>query len=638
MCGIVGYIGEKQAVPILMKGLAKLEYRGYDSAGIAVISDREIAIHKTTGKLENLARKIKGMTIPGTIGIGHTRWATHGGVTDLNAHPHASCKRDLVVIHNGIIENYQELKEDLLAKGHVFQSETDTEVIAHLIEQEFDTLPTLSTGNPLTEAVRRALSQVEGGYAIVVLHRNRPDTIVAARMHNPLIIGLGKGENLVASDIPALLDYTKVVCDLENGQMAEISKNSVRISNLQGKEQPLVTRTITWDVAQAEKGGYPHFLIKEIHETPAVLRDVLRNKIRRGSINPQPLGLEGLDLRKINKITLLGCGSAAYACLYGKYLLEKWTRITTEVQVGSEFRYHQPIIDGSTLVIALSQSGETADTLASIELAKKAKPMRTIGVINAIGSSMTRQVDQVCLLQAGPEISVASTKAFSSMIVSLALMALHIGKVRGVQTDDSFLSEINRLPELTSKVLEQEHEIARIATYYIHHQDAYYIGRDVNYPSALEGSQKLKELSYIHAEAYPAGELKHGPNAVIYDHFPIICLVPEGHVYKKMISNIQEMKARKASILSFATEGDTRIAAHSDHVVFLPRTSEEISVMVNTLAMQLFAYYVTLYKGYSIDQPRSLQKYFPKPGEITAPPKSIDIDKPRNLAKSVTVE
>ncbi|HNT29750.1 MAG TPA: glutamine--fructose-6-phosphate transaminase (isomerizing) [bacterium] len=640
MCGIVGYIGKQPALPILLAGLEKLEYRGYDSAGVAIYDGSQVVIEKKVGKLQALKDHLVDTPLKGSLGIGHTRWATHGGVTDYNAHPHASCDGRLVVIHNGIIENYQAIRRDLLQKKHKFVSETDTEVLAHLIEEEYKQLP--ASANHLTDAVRRALNQVEGGYAIVVINADSPDIMIAARMHNPLIIGKGVGENFVASDVPALLEHTKTVYDLKNGEIAEISAEKVNVTDLHGREVCCEMRKITWDAQQAEKGGYPHFLIKEIHETPSVLADVLRGRIEKKenavSFSPDTLGLSGLDMKKISKIILMGCGSAYYACLYGKYIFEKLTQITTEAVVGSEYRYHQPIIDSETMVIALSQSGETADTLASLTVAKAMQPLRTIGLINALGSSMTREVDAVCTLQAGPEISVASTKVFSAMITNLLLIALYVAQQKKSCAIADITEEMLAMPDSTNMVLQQEDEIARIATFYINHQSAYYIGRDVNYPAALEGAQKLKELSYIHAEAYPAGELKHGPNAVIYPGFPVICLAPQGRVYKKMISNIQEMKAREAQILAFATIGDTDIREHADHVIYLPQCSEQLSVVYATIAMQLFAYYVTLYKGFSIDNPRALQKTYPKPGMITDIPKSIDIDKPRNLAKSVTVE
>lgn len=653
MCGIVGYTGSKQALPVLIGGLSRLEYRGYDSAGVAIWGEGKLKIEKAVGKLDNLKQQLKGRKIPGTLGIGHTRWATHGGVTKANAHPHTSQHGKLALIHNGIIENYQELRAELEKKGNKFRSQTDTEVLAHQIEAEYESLEQVGSENPdgleailsgrsvLLEATRRALQKVEGGYAIVVMHQDHPDLLVVARQHNPLIIGMGEGENLVASDVPALLDYTRKVCDLDNGELASLTPTDVKLYGLNGQRHRLNTRRIEWDAAVAEKGGYPHFLIKEIHETPRVMREVLSGRIRQEKVVGKALGLDGIDFSNITKITLLGCGSAAYACYLGKYLIERWGGITVEVAFGSEYRYHAPVVDGNTLVIALSQSGETADTLASIARAKQGNPARVIGIINALGSSMTREVDAVCPLQAGPEISVASTKAFSSMALTLSLMALYIGQERQHLSQEeiaAFLKELQTMPTLAEKVLKIEDEIARLSVHYIHHQSAYYIGRDVNYPSAMEGTQKLKELSYIHAEAYPAGELKHGPNAVIEPGFPVICLVPEGEVYKKMLSNIQEMKARGASILAFATEGDKLIAEHAEHVISLPKTSQELSVLVNTIAMQLFAYYVTLYKGYSIDHPRRLKKFYPKPGQKITAPKSIDIDKPRNLAKSVTVE
>lgn len=653
MCGIVGYVGKREALPVLLEGLSKLEYRGYDSSGVAILQAGELQIERAVGKLQNLKNKLQEHPIPGQIGIGHTRWATHGGVTENNAHPHRSQSGRIATIHNGIIENYLELKDKLTKVGFSFYSETDTEVLVNLIEYEYQQLTLHFSTKPglqqeflghrqlFTEAVRLALQKVEGGYAIIAMHTDAPNLLVAGRMHNPLILGLGENENLIGSDVPALLDYTQTVCDLGNGQLAEVTADQINLYNLQGESQTKQTRQIEWSATQAEKGGFAHFMIKEIYETPQVFRDVIAGKIRGDRIDGERLGLAEINWQEIDKITLLGCGSAAYACAYGKYLLERWGRITTEVVVGSEYRYHEPVISDKTLVIALSQSGETADTMASIAKAREGRPARIIGVINAMGSSMTREVDSICPLQAGPEISVASTKAFSSMALTLVLIALYVAQEREtlpVEQIGKFLAEIKGLDKLAEQVLLQKDNIARYSVHYIHHPSAYYIGRDVNYPSAMEGAQKLKEVSYIHAEAYAAGELKHGPNAVIHPGFPIIALAPKGHVYKKMISNIQEMKAREAHILAIGTVGDQGLSQHADHVILLPETSEELSVLLNTIAMQLFAYYVTLYKGYSIDNPRELKKFYPEPHEIGEPPKSIDIDKPRNLAKSVTVE
>ncbi|HDS11566.1 MAG TPA: glutamine--fructose-6-phosphate transaminase (isomerizing), partial [Candidatus Wirthbacteria bacterium] len=431
MCGIIGYTGSKQVLPILIEGLSKLEYRGYDSAGIAIITTEKLLVKKEIGKLENLRKKLDNSPIKGHCGIGHTRWATHGGVTQTNAHPHTDCSGKLAIIHNGIIENYLDLKADLASKGHDFKSQTDSEIMAHLIEEELKSIQKGSVqediSHPLALAVYRATKQAEGGFALVVVHHDYPGTMIVSRMHNPLIIGLGEGENLIASDVPALLEHTKKVYDLKNEEIALIDQDQVLLYDSLGRHTKMKTRQINWDAQQAQKGGYPHFLIKEIHETPEILTNVLRGKVKGTKLNQETLGLADLDLGRINKVTFLACGSAAYACMYAKYLIEKWARITSEVFVGSEFRYHSPIIDQHTLVIAVSQSGETADTLASINLAKKFKPARIIGVINAIGSSLTREVDQVCHLQAGPEISVASTKALSSMLLTLALQALAIG-------------------------------------------------------------------------------------------------------------------------------------------------------------------------------------------------------------------
>jgi glucosamine--fructose-6-phosphate aminotransferase (isomerizing) len=603
MCGIVGYVGPRFAAPILLDGLKRLEYRGYDSAGIAVLNQGRIEIEKCEGKLENLFAALDGRTVPGFLGLGHTRWATHGEPSQTNAHPHPDCTGRLVVVHNGIIENYAALRQELLSRGHRFVSETDTEVVAHLIEEAYE--------GDLAEATRKALRGVRGAYAIGVFSVDEPELLVGARLFSPLVVGLGQGENYLASDIPALLPHTRRALILEDGEVVALDRQGVRVWTLEGEEVHREPFHISWDLEAAEKGGYPHFVLKEIHEQPEAIKNALR-----GRLDGERLGLsevEGLDLSQIDRGYIVACGTSSYAALVGKRLIEEWARLPMEVAIASEFRYGFPVIDPRTLVILISQSGETADTLAALRLAKERGAL-TLALANIMGSSITRGADRVLYLQAGPEIGVVATKTYIAELVVVALLALELARRRGLLAESQIgevVREVRALPRKMERVLESEEKIARLARRYADRRSFFFIGRGVDYPTALEGALKLKEISYIHAEGYPAGELKHGPIAMLDPEVPVVALATKGAQYPKIISNIQEVRARKAQVLALATEGDEDIEA--DEVIYVPDTLEPLKPILSIVPWQLFAYYVARERG-------------------------CDIDKPRNLAKSVTVE
>lgn len=606
MCGIVGYVGYRNAKDVLIDGLAKLEYRGYDSAGVAVKTPEGLQVRKKAGKLANLARDLDLSPVAGTLGIGHTRWATHGLPNDTNAHPHATEDGRIVIIHNGIIENYLALKEGLMARGHTFQSETDSEVLAHLIEEKYD-------GN-LEGAVRAALSEVRGAYGIVVTHVDHRE-IVAARTVSPLVMGVGEGEMFLASDVPALLPYTRDMVFLHDGDLVVLSDDGYRITDLAGEAQAREVTHIDWDAEAAEKGGFETYMLKEIHEQPVALTNTLIGRLHdeTGEVN---LDIH-LDPASFKRISIVACGTAYYAGLVGEYLIEQLARIPVEVDVASEYRYRQPLVNENTLVIVVSQSGETIDTLEALKEAKK-YGARTLGVINAKGSSMTREVDDVLYIHAGPEIGVASTKAYTSMVSAMLLLALWLGRARGTLNAEKgaeLLAAVRELPRLVEETLapERVENIERIARKYAHARDYLFLGRGVNAPTAFEGALKLKEISYIHAEAYAAGEMKHGPIALIDADLPVVVVATESFLLEKTISNIQEVKARSGQVIAVVSDGDTEAARHADDVIFVPRVGEMVSPVVNAVAMQLLAY-------------------------ATATVLGKDVDKPRNLAKSVTVE
>jgi len=611
MCGIVGYVGPKRVVPILLEGLKRLEYRGYDSAGVAFLQDGRMTIHRSVGKIKELENALWGKDLPGTVGIGHTRWATHGRPTEENAHPHTDCSGDLVVVHNGIIENYVALKEKLLAEGHRFRSETDTEVLAHLIEKHLAAEPDLDA------AVRHALSNVVGAYAIAVLWRGAPDRIVGARCSSPLVVGLGEGEYFLASDIPALLNHTRNVLFLEDEEVALLTPEGVSVTTLQGDPVSRPVEKVLWSPILAEKGGYKHFMMKEIYEQPRAVRDTIRGRYSEeaGQVYLEDTGVMDRALDRITKVFFVACGTSWHAGLVGKFMLEELVRLPVEVDYSSEFRYRDPVVDENTLVVAISQSGETLDTMAALRDAKR-RGCPILSICNVVGSSIARESDAVLYTHAGPEIGVASTKAFTSQLAALYLLALYLGRRRGrldAARTRELLAGLVHLPQQMEGVLHHDAELEALSHGFYGKSDFLYLGRGINYPVALEGALKLKEISYIHAEGYPGGEMKHGPIALITEEMPVVVLAPKDRVYEKMLGNIQEVKARDGQVIAFGTEGDAELAAKVDHCLTVPRTSHLLTPVLLALPLQLLAYHIAVRKG-------------------------CDVDQPRNLAKSVTVE
>ncbi len=612
MCGIVGYVGGQNAVPVLISGLESLEYRGYDSAGVAVLNNNEIGIRKTKGKVDNLRNLLLNVPVSGKVGIGHTRWATHGAPSDLNAHPHFSNDDKIAVVHNGIIENYQELKNELEKKGYVFQSETDTETVAHLIDDYYKEC------SDLLEAVRKTLERIEGSYALGVLCTDYPDQLIAARKESPLIVGLGKSENFIASDIPAILNYTKDAYILGDKELALVKADSVKLYDIEGNEIEREVYTYKWDVEAAQKNGYDHFMLKEIYEQPKVVKDNLSKRFSDDgkSINLDGIKLGKAELENINQIYIVACGTAYYAGLIGKYLLERIVRIPVNADVASEFRYKDPLIDEHTLVIVISQSGETADTHSALKLAKE-RGARVLGVVNAVGSSIARDANDVLYTLAGFEIAVASTKAFSAQVVAMYLITLHIAQELG-KIDEKTFAEIktamDKLPSQINDILTKAvPAIRRFVNKYIDSKNVFYIGRGLDYVVGMEGSLKLKEIAYLHSEPYAAGELKHGPIALIEKATLVVGVVTQESLFDKTKSNIKEVKARGAKVLAIAMAGNRSIEEVADDVIYIPRTHWMLTSLLANIPQQLFAYYMALGLG-------------------------EDIDKPRNLAKSVTVE
>ncbi|MGC8905118.1 glutamine--fructose-6-phosphate transaminase (isomerizing) [Thermus sp.] len=599
MCGIVGYVGFRNATDVLLDGLKRLEYRGYDSAGVAVRTPEGLKVVKRSGKLSALEAALKGAGLEGPLGIGHTRWATHGAPTDPNAHPHATEDGKIALIHNGIFENYLELKEALRGRGHRFASETDSEVLAHLVEERYQ--------GDLFQAVREALGEVRGAYAAVVVHEDREE-IVAARTVSPLVIGLGEGENFLASDVPALLPYTRKVIFLHDGDVARITREGVEITDLEGRPVQREVVEVDWTLEAAEKGGFPHYMLKEIYEQPWVLENTLGGRLREEEGDVE-LGL-ALDPREVDRVQVIACGTAGYAGWYGKYLLEALARIPTEWDVASEYRYRDPLVDGKTLALAISQSGETIDTLEGLREAKR-KGARSLGVINAKGSTLTREVEEVLYIHAGPEIGVASTKAYTAMLAAMALLAVRFGRARGTLDKEEarkLVREMRKLPRLVEEALEQRPLIAHIAEKYHQAQDFLFLGRHVQTPTAYEGALKLKEISYIHAEAYPAGEMKHGPIALIDEHLPVVVLATQGPLYEKTLSNIQEVRARGGKVIAVATQGDEGIRKLAQDVIYVPEVHPLLAPIVSVVPLQLLAYEVAVLLGRDVDQPRNLAK------------------------------
>jgi len=611
MCGIVGYIGNKAAQSILLSGLKRLEYRGYDSAGMALILAKKnnISVRKSPGKISALEKILKTRPLVGTVGIAHTRWATHGAPTQENAHPHEDCNGEIALAHNGIIENYETLKRALIKEGHKFRSQTDTEVIIHLIEKFYKNIP-------LEDAVRKALKLLVGSYAIAVVSSREPAKLVGARSGSPLIAGLGKDENFLASDVPAILEYTKDVIFLDEGEVAVLSKDAYRITNLDGKTVAKKCTRINWDIAQAQKQGFKHFMLKEINEQPGIVENLLNLHILKdNTIVFVEQNISPEKLKSIKNISIVACGTAYHAGLAGKYVLEATCAVPISVDVSSEFRYRDLLIDQDTLVIAISQSGETADTLAGAREARK-RGAAVLAVCNVLGSTLTRESDGVIYTHAGPEIGVASTKAYTAQLVALYLFAFYFSGIKNtlsVGRRNKLLDELKRAPGLMEKVLKEQDTIARLARRHSHFGSFLYLGRNINYPSALEGALKLKEISYIPAEGYAAGEMKHGPIALIDEYRAVVCIAPESKVYDKMLSNIQEIHSRKGKIIAIATDKDDKIPELTEEIIYTPRIDELFSPLIMALPLQLLAYHIAAKRG-------------------------CDVDQPRNLAKSVTVE
>jgi glutamine---fructose-6-phosphate transaminase (isomerizing) len=614
MCGIIGYIGDKPVVPVLIEGLRRLEYRGYDSAGVAVVNGHGIDVRRSAGKLSNLEQVIEKEPLSGLYGLGHTRWATHGRPTEENAHPHRDCTGKIVVVHNGIIENYLELKRELQSNGHTFVTETDTEVVAHLVEQEWK-------GDGLEHAVLRAMQRLRGLFAIVLLSSDDSEKLVAVRNGPPVVVGLGANEWFVASDIPAILQHTRDVAFLDDQEMAVVTREGVAFRNLAGEPLEKQTQRVTWDPVQAEKAGFKHFMLKEIYEQPTAVRETILGRVSEdsGRVFLDEIQLSDDALRGINKVLLIACGTSWHAGLVGKFLIEQLAGVPTEVDYGSEFRYRRPIVDDKTLTVVITQSGETADTLAALREAKS-KGARSIAICNVVGSMATREAEGTLYTHAGPEIGVASTKAFTCQLVALHLLAQYLGHVRGTLTEEQrrkHVGDLMRLPFQLEHVLKTTKQVEEVAARFHNRSDFLYLGRGINYPIALEGALKLKEISYIHAEGYPAGEMKHGPIALIDERMPVVAIAPADHVYEKMLSNIQEAKARGGSVIAITTEGDDTIwrllDSKTDAIISLPAMPPELAPVAIVIPLQLLAYDIAIRRG-------------------------CDVDQPRNLAKSVTVE
>lgn len=611
MCGIVGYVGKEQAAPILLDGLSKLEYRGYDSAGMAVYDGDKIVINKTTGRLKVLSELTHdGATMPGNIGIGHTRWATHGEPSEVNAHPHFNENRTIAVVHNGIIENYQKLRNILVERGYKFRSETDTEVVAHLLDYYYNKYDK----DPLTALVK-VIHRVEGSYALGILFADHPDVVYAVRKDSPLIVGQSEEGNLIASDVPAVLKYTRDVFFIENGEIARLTKDTIAFYNVDGEPIEKQSKHIDWDINAAEKNGYEHFMLKEIYEQPKAVRDTISPRIKDNDIVIEELGMTDEEIREIKKIYIVACGSAYHTGVTCKYIFEGLARIPVEVDLASEFRYRNPILEDGTLVIIISQSGETADSLAALRLAKE-QGIKTLGIVNVVGSSIAREADKVMYTWAGPEIAVATTKAYSCQLVAQYLLALKFAKARGKITEEElkeYLHEMEMLPNQIEILLGNKEKIQKFANRYVAAKDVFFIGRGIDYAISLEGSLKLKEISYIHSEAYAAGELKHGTISLIEDGTLVTAVVTQEELYKKTISNIVEVKTRGAYVLAVTNEDNPDIERTVDSVIYIPKTNKYFTNSLAIIPLQLFAYYVSVGKG-------------------------LDVDKPRNLAKSVTVE
>lgn len=611
MCGIVGFIGRQQAAPILLDGLSKLEYRGYDSAGMAVYDGQNIRVEKSTGRLKVLSELTHdGSTMPGMVGIGHTRWATHGEPSDRNAHPHCNTERNIAVVHNGIIENYMKLKKKLIDHGYEFISDTDTEVVAQLLDYYYK-----KTNGDIIDTITKVMHRVEGSYALGIIFAEQPDHVYALRKDAPLIVGKSKDGNLIASDVPAILKYTRDVYFIENEEIACLTEDDIRFYNSDGEPIEKTSHTIEWDINAAEKGGYEHFMLKEMYEQPKTVRDTLSPRIKDGQIVIEELGMSDEEIRAIERIHIVACGSAYHTGVTAKYIMEGLARIPVEVDLASEFRYRDPILNQNDLVVIISQSGETADSLAALREAK-AQGVKTLGIINVVGSSIAREADRVMYTWAGPEIAVATTKAYTAQLIAHYLLAIHFAQVKGQVTDEEvaeMLTDLKAIPAQIEMLLANKEHIQKIANRYVGARDVFFIGRGIDYAIGMEGSLKLKEISYIHSEAYAAGELKHGTISLIEEGTLVAALVTQKDLYKKTLSNIVEVRSRGAVVLAVTNEDNTEIEKNADYVIYIPQTNKYFTNSLAIIPLQLFAYYVSVGRG-------------------------CDVDKPRNLAKSVTVE
>jgi glucosamine--fructose-6-phosphate aminotransferase (isomerizing) len=610
MCGIVGYVGHRNCLPILIEGIKRLEYRGYDSAGVAIQTNAGLKVVKAAGKIRELEARLAKEPLAGTAGIAHTRWATHGAPTDLNAHPHGGNNGRVALVHNGIIENYAVLKSAMLAEGHVFRTETDTEVLAHLVEKH------LKRGLKLEQAVGAALDSVEGTYGIAVMCADEPGTVVGARKGSPLVVGIADGEYFLASDVAPIVSHTRQVVYLDDGEMAVLTPDGFHTATIGQVPVDKAVQEVEWDLGKIEKGGFPHFMLKEIFEQPESVRDSMRGRlvVEEGLARLGGLNMTAEEMLGIKRIILLGCGTSWHAALIGEYMLEEYARIPVEVEYASEFRYRNPIVDEGTTVLVISQSGETADTLAAMREARR-KGARALGIVNVVGSTIARESDGGVYIHAGPEIGVASTKAFTSQVTVLALLTLALGRQRAISGEQGIemARELEAIPGKIREILERSEAVKAIAEKYSRHDNFIYLGRGTNFPVALEGALKLKEISYIHAEGYPAAEMKHGPIALIDENMPVVFICPRDSAYEKVASNMSEVRARSGRIIAIATEGDDEIAARADHVIHVPHTLPMLQPLLSVVPLQLLAYHVAVLRG-------------------------CDVDQPRNLAKSVTVE
>jgi glucosamine--fructose-6-phosphate aminotransferase (isomerizing) len=618
MCGILGYVGHRESTQVLLDGLKKLEYRGYDSAGVAVQSDSDFQIRRSVGKLGELETLLSKKPASGHVGLGHTRWATHGAPSENNAHPHLDNSGRIVVVHNGIIENYQPLKAKLIEKGVKFHSDTDTEVVAHLIASHWDAQPKNGSTEPKTKllhAVAQALKEIRGTFALGIMCTSVPGVVIGARRDCPLIVGLGEKEHFLASDVPAILSYTRSVVFLEDGDLVVLEANSVEYFDVNEKPITRKTSTVSWNPVQAEKAGYKHFMLKEIHEQPRIIEDTLRGRIVDGNVILDSTTITEREAQAFSRVRFIACGTSWHASLVGSYLIEKYAGIPCGVDIASEFRYRDPIIEPNTLMVAISQSGETADTLAAARLAKS-KGAKVLTISNVVGSSLTREVDGLLMTHCGPEMGVASTKAFMGQLVALHLLTLYLAGARGYTEKSKLqahIQDLTHLSQVVTQTMECEQQVIDIAKQYFRRKDFLYLGRNVNYPVALEGALKLKEISYIHAEGYPAGEMKHGPIALIDENMPIVAIVTKSKVYEKMLSNIEEARSRGADVIAIATKGDTQVKEKAAQVIYVPEVPEDLSPLINVIPLQMLAYQIAVFLG-------------------------CDVDQPRNLAKSVTVE